>query len=362
MDYLRRRRLKKAAHELLRHACHLRNMRGDILDPTQLEQLSRREAALRGALESRNLDAVAQTSESLAGELDTLIGRRSCPGLRDNIEIIIVAVAVAMACRTYFLQPFKIPTGSMQPTLYGITSVEQSSPRLTDRYPVKLAKWLVTGEWHKTVRAKASGILVDAVEGRQQTPSYVVIAGRPHKVPRYAVLNFNNGEYVAKGAVLWSGVTTAGDHVFVDKVRWNFFAPKRGQIMVFSTGAIPTLPPGTHYIKRLSGLPNETVSIDPPNLIIDGHPVRRPAAIARIADQEPGSGYSGYRLVNRDPSGLLQTPLHYLQLGPDQFFALGDNTTNSRDGRYWGSVPRQNLVGPAMLVYWPFSSRWGLAR
>ena len=45
-----------------------------------------------------------------------------------------------------------------------------------------------------------------------------------------------------------------------------------------------------------------------------------------------------------------------------EYFALGDNTRNSRDGRYWGPVPQKNLVGPALLVYWPLSKRWGLAR
>jgi signal peptidase I len=41
---------------------------------------------------------------------------------------------------------------------------------------------------------------------------------------------------------------------------------------------------------------------------------------------------------------------------------MGDNTRNSRDGRYWGAVPQANLVGPAFMVYWPVSRRWGLIR
>ena len=46
-------------------------------------------------------------------------------------------------------------------------------------------------------------------------------------------------------------------------------------------------------------------------------------------------------------------------LDDDEYFMLGDNSENSQDSRFWGIVPRQNIVGRANLVYWPFSRRWG---
>ena len=52
---------------------------------------------------------------------------------RENVEVLLVALAVAMGIRTFFLQPFKIPTGSMQPTLYGVTSVPDYTPDVTTR-------------------------------------------------------------------------------------------------------------------------------------------------------------------------------------------------------------------------------------
>jgi signal peptidase I len=47
---------------------------------------------------------------------------------------------------------------------------------------------------------------------------------------------------------------------------------------------------------------------------------------------------------------------------PGSFFALGDNSANSLDSRYWGFVPDRNVVGRGLFVYWPFSSHWGFVR
>jgi signal peptidase I len=148
---------------------------------------------------------------------------------------------------------------------------------------------------------------------------------------------------------------TTGDHVFVDKVRWNLTKPKRGDIIVFNTDGIATLPPKTHYIKRLVGLPNERIAIDPPRLIVNGQSITSPRGIERIVHTDPG--YRGYLLAGR-----LEAPADSVQLGPTEYFAMGDNTANSRDSRYWGAVPQENMVGPAFLVYWPFSARWGMPR
>jgi signal peptidase I len=46
----------------------------------------------------------------------------------------------------------------------------------------------------------------------------------------------------------------------------------------------------------------------------------------------------------------------------DKFWAMGDNSANSLDSRYWGYVPRENLVGTAFITYWPFTKRWGLVQ
>jgi len=387
--FFRKRKARKEAHELLRHAHHVRNMREDILKATELAAMMAEVEALEAVVSRGNAADIEAAMGPLSETLHQLAPVGKGGGLRENFEILVVAVAVAMGVRAYCIQPFKIPTGSMQPTLFGIHSVEKTAPELMDRFPLKLVKFVATGESYVERRAKADGVLLP---GLPQTVSawdrvlplkfvkllatgewfapydpsvqYFMIGGKWHKIPKDVLdsrtadrdeLKFRTGDAVKKGDLLWSGVVTRGDHVFVNKMVWNFRKPRRGEIMVFNTTNIPTLPQGTHYIKRMCGLPNERISIRPPDLVINRQVVREPEAIARIARKDPG--YAGYQLEGQLRSADLEWPL-----GPAQYFALGDNTLNSRDGRYWGPVPALNLVGPAVIVYWPFSKRWGLAK
>ena len=72
-------------------------------------------------------------------------------------------------------------------------------------------------------------------------------------------------------------------------------------------------------------------------------------------------GYRGYS--NPDPkrtnAQYLTGPDDVFELKKDEYFLLGDNSENSADSRFWGVVPRRNIVGRATFVYWPFSRRWG---
>ena len=373
MIFLARRKTKKNARETLRLARHLRNMREDTFSPADAQKLAGLETDLEQSLKDKNFEAIAAGSVLLNTAVIKLAPTERWGILRENLEVFVVAVVIAMAVRTYFLQPFKIPTGSMQPTLYGIVEKPYCRPSWSDRAPFKYAKWLATGEWYTEIRAKASGELVDMRRRLRSSlaPPMIKIGKTVQKVPRDAELLVDSGEYVTRGSLLWSGKIVAGDHVFVNKVIWNFRRPRRGEIMVFNTDNIPIqlpplppLPDGTHYIKRLVGLPGETISIDPPNVLADDRPLLEPETIRKIVE---GPGYRLAQPERYRPSTILTPKLMSnrsvsVQLGQGSYFALGDNTASSKDSRYWGAVPEKNLVGPAVIVYWPFSERWGLAR
>jgi len=361
IKFFQTRQAVRNAKDILRQANHLRNIREDMMRDADLNKLSESENALKEAIRAGDLSNIEKESETLLTCLNKIIPVGRPSALAENFEILVVAVVVAMGFRTYFIQPFKIPTGSMEPTLNGIHAEAHTNPTFMDKLPMKCLKWLAYGEWYIEVRVKEDGVLSNLAETTSdETGMYWYVGNRRYTVPRGAKPRFYSGTVLKKGEILWSGTMTTGDHVFVDKVRWNFARPKRGEVMVFSTQGIKTLPEGTHYIKRLIGLPNETVSVVPPNILINGNVVKDAEGIVRIEQQKPGyeAGYTlpyGY-------SCYISSTSDVKQLGPSDYFPLGDNTQNSRDGRYWGTVPARNMIGPAFLVYWPYSQRWGHIR
>jgi signal peptidase I len=158
-----------------------------------------------------------------------------------------------------------------------------------------------------------------------------------------------------------------GDHLFVDRTRYNFREPRRGDVTVFVTDGLRNADGsglgGRWYIKRLAGLPGDELQIRDRRLyvktpgrdrfeLVDGSPPFR-----RLYSFT--GGYRGYANLPGHAQHL-NRPDATFKLGADEFFMLGDNSENSADSRFWGTVPRQNLVGVANFTWWPFSRRWGL--
>lgn len=371
MNYFEKRRLKKMVHMAGHMVRHALRMREDVASARGLESARMAEQALQETWKARDWDRLASACETAAAAAEQVMPPRPFPKWRENVEVLVVAISMAMACRTYFIQPFKIPTGSMQPTLHGVTARPQDGRQWHDRFPLSLFNLAFFGERYVEVKAKAGGI--PELVGMQDDQYAYRIGGAIHLVrlsmrpdspffnpdPETSMkLHFRPGERVEKGQVIASGRVRIGDHIFVNKVLYHLARPKRGQIIVFDTNYIPGkealhIRPDTFYVKRLVGLPGERVSIRDRHLVVDDHPVTEPWAFRR---QVEDPAYRGY--VPRE-AALLRTESSEIRVGAGEFLPFGDNTFSSLDGRYFGAVKEEALVGPVFFVYWPFGSRWG---
>lgn len=354
-DYIRRRRVAKSAAYVLKTARHFVNLRGDLARPEDLKRIGDDMRSLQCAAAEGDQNAVGECAARLMESVRLLCPPRPWAALRENFEVLVVALAVAMAFRTFFVQPFKIPTSSMCPTLNGIHYIAQDRMRASDYFPLNIAKWIVFGQYYTELKASASGV---AALAATDDGTFVKVGGVSHKVFQNMVLRVADGERVIRGQTIASGLKVAGDHIFVNKVRWQFLTPRRGEIMVFKTAGIkhPQIKTNEHYVKRMVGLPGERLGIVTPYLYVNGRVAAGSAMIEKIQSCAPG--YNGYIQAGSFATGGVNA----VELGPDEYFACGDNQRNSLDSRYWGPVPRKNLVGPAFFVYWPVSANWGPVR
>lgn len=351
---------------LLRHAEKYLRYKKDILKDEERAEIAARIEALRIALRDRKSDQIKTEAETLDAKLHKLTPVTWEAHWRENCEVILVAIIVAVGIRSYFLQPFKIPTGSMQPTLNGIIGhpMREPAPNILRQ----VAEFVVLGRNYIDVVSKEDDRVEQVVPKKFgffftfsrlicTKQNFLVYASPETLRQDFKVTpgsSYRRGEVIARGAI------DTGDQVFVDKFSYNFVKPHRGDVFVFKTDNVALIPadPETgapYYIKRLVGLPGDELRIDPPALFVNGKPAQG-RGFERVMGAK--DGYRGYA-PGRD---YLADPGKTYLLPERRFFAMGDNSYNSYDSRYWGSVPEENLVGRGLLVYWPFNRHWGLIR
>jgi len=377
MNFFKKRRARKELKEILHHARHIRHMYEDICDPELIAKLRQSEEMGKAAYKKSDPKLMESAGNLLCDLCEKIAPPRPQHKIRENVEVLFVAIAAAMAIRAYFFQPFKIPTGSMQPTLYGITArpMEQGESEIL---PARIAKFFWKGEVfmnHDTIfdriaklvavgkgyniKAQADGYIQLHQTTHGIEPVYrdnfdhgnvktIVIGNTLQQVPEATLKYCRYGEYIRKGESLLRGVAKAGDYILVNRMKYNFVPPKRGDIVVFDAKDVAR---DAYYIKRMVGLPSETISVAPPYLMVNGKTPTDPR-FEKLFSNEQYAGYVyGMFGVGTDP--LIAKAEDSIQLADDEYLFFGDNTKNSLDGRYFGGVDRDRILGSAFFVGLP---------
>ncbi len=424
--------LRWFSSQTVREACavhkHYRRLlaaQRDIMAPNAISSVEVALTALRTAVDSgSNKGAIRLKAEELQFAAEKWIKPYPNAAWRENVEVLLVALAVAMAIRTFFLQPFKIPTGSMQPTLFGVTSTpdftkinfadenrERIQAQINDQiatrdalvFPTGLA-WLkecMAGNTYLHVVAQNDGEL-DAILPPVRFLIFnikqdIIIGGHAQTIwfpPDYGEIplqyraglqvrnDFQPGAQLKKGDDVIKMKVSSGDHLFVDRLSYNFHRPERGDIIVFETQGIDpdqrsrwNIPADEFYIKRLIGLPGESISIgNDRHVRINGE--RLDASTPHFANvygfdpktpprESQWSGHLnaavaqqyGIRNVNNLPVFPDEQTVYHIPA--EGCMPMGDNTCNSLDSRFWGAIPEKYVIGKYFFVYWPLTKRFG---
>ena len=143
----------------------------------------------------------------------------------------------------------------------------------------------------------------------------------------FIIITFIGQVTVVRGASMEPTLHN-NERLIANKISYRFESPKRSEILIFK----PPLEIKRNYIKRIIGIPGDKIEIIKGEIYLN--------------DNKLEENYIEYKSYE-DLSAVL--------VPDDSFFVLGDNRSNSSDSRYWGFVPRKNVVGKAWVVFWPLN-------
>jgi len=390
MIFSKKRKLRKELRKLKIHARHTLIVDDDILSDKQKKFLREIENAPENC-DLNSIEAMEKKINDCRRTYGEILPPEKNAWIREYLDVIAVAVAVAFGIRGLFLQPFKIPTSSMQPTLFGIHYIAKDGKvnPLLGKVSAPLDYLLFSAERAKLTIKKDGSLAGDnSYEAFRQYNLYGIfpytsfkiggvdysLPGTRYKVSQYTHLgrNFDQGGDIIDripyktGEELCNGWLSSGDHLFVDRFSHILVGLKRGDIVVFNTENIyydgkALTKNGYYYIKRLVGLPGDTLKIVNNTVYIRPEGELGFKMITKFSPkfEKIYSGKGGYHGHWNVPS-VNDLSGDGFKIPPDSYFMLGDNSRNSLDSRYWGIVPRKNIVGKALFIFWPVSRRWGV--
>jgi signal peptidase I len=123
-----------------------------------------------------------------------------------------------------------------------------------------------------------------------------------------------------------------GQRLIVAKIAYNFKAPQRGDVIIIH----PPVAPEKQWVKRVIGLPGDTIEVQKGIVYVNGFPLTEP-----YIKSPPAYTFNSFMVPQ------------------DNYFVMGDNRNNSTDSHYGWTVTRENIVGEVWLRIWPFSN-WGI--
>ncbi len=405
-------RTVRHATAMHKHVWKLLQAQKDILSPQATDAINASLDDIKSALSSDASKAeLEKQMDNLEKAANKWLKPYPHPVWRENIEVALVALVIAIGIRTFFVQPFKIPTASMQPTLFGVMPLDYSGNQPDLKIPGRVERFFdywTHGNSYVNVVAPEDGELQGVKQpvrfllfnlkqeflfnGKWRSiwfPADNLFERAGYRVDRSsgAVAKYDPTTGEPQRAVFHRGAdiirlkVVAGDHLFVDRLSYNFCRPKRGDIIVFETHDIPGIQtPDTYYIKRLVGLGGENLKLKQDFEVTRVPRSHRPIPTGRLVvnGEELSAGTPHFEnlysfpnatqktLVYRENGYIGHALLEGLSLGsefnvrPNHYFVMGDNTMNSSDSRYWGDFPQEKVIGKSFFVYWPISKRFGL--
>lgn len=413
---------RRLAADWLELAEKVFHYRRDILSSADQAALNGSASGLRQLLRDKADTAKLKLG---IDELEAVLRRTGGPhypksGLVENVEFFLVAAIVILGLRAFYVQPFKIPTNSMWPSYNGMTGQVYASKAEEPSLVGQTFGFLTVGAKPRRIDAPDTGEVLLPVGGGRGVVAFNEVPGRswgvfPAKLREYHLVVGNhtvsfkvpmdfdmdwvlrdayfpgdprslgdivrdkierkelvvgqvntsrgpvNVQFIRTGKTVQSGERMlsfdilTGDQLFVDRVSYHFVRPEVGDGFVFRTRSIrhPQIQGDQYYIKRLVGVPGDTLRIENYTLYRNGEPITGSPAFAKNAERI--DNYVGYR-----PEGAFANGAE-VKVGEGRYLPLGDNSANSLDGRYWGTVPAEDVVGRPLFIYFPFTKRWGPA-
>ena len=396
---------KKSSKELLEAANKVYHYRRDVISEEAILELDRLVCELNTLIAEKSspYKSVDSSMDRLDAHLRN-IGGKIYPKTfwSDNLEVALVAAIIVIGIRTFFFQPFIIPTNSMYPTYSGMNTVVYEDKNDAPNLLSKAARFITLGARHKFLIAKNNGRLqvggVEMVKGKKWffLPTVLaeytfLVGGVPHKLrvpadfdmsvairdsyPDSRFLHdgknrniWDLGTTISAGNTILRFDITLGDALFVDRLSYHFKKPSAGDPFVFRTKEIPGIEGGAnnivdkYYIKRIGGIGGESIEINEGSLLVNG--VERNEVEPFVLNARREGEYNGYKYPNKNsvnPPKLMTEQGDSVTIPNGNFVALGDNSGNSLDSRYWGFVPEKSVIGRAIFIYYPFTKRWGIS-